>query len=442
LMSRGLAAGLTIFAPAIILNKILGWDLSYTILVIGIVVTFYTVMGGTDAVSQTQKQQMIIILGGMFIAFMILINQLPETVSFSEAVDVAGKMGKLKVVDLEFDLSNRYNIWSSLLGGTFLFLSYFGTDQSQVQRYLSGKSLTESRLGLLFNGVFKVPMQFSILFIGAMLFVFYQFNEPPAFFDAAAKKSLIESGYVEQVEDLEKRQNIIFEEKKTAVFNLVDAMNDGDEATIEEAKNEVNTLQGNYKETNEEIQTLIKNVDDSSREADFVFITFVMNNLPTGLVGLLLAVIFSAAMSSTAAELNALSTTTTIDLYRRSFGKKKSDDHYFQASKWFTIAWGVIALIFASSVSLFDNLIEAVNIIGSLFYGTILGIFIVAFSFKKIGGKAVFIAGIITEIVIITTFALNAYDIIQLEYLWLNLIGSVLVVFFAWIIETLTKERA
>lgn len=442
LMSRGLAAGLTIFAPAIILNKILGWDLSYTILVIGVVVTFYTVMGGTDAVSQTQKQQMIIILGGMFIAFMILINQLPETVSFSEAVDVAGKMGKLKVVDLEFDLSNRYNIWSSLLGGTFLFLSYFGTDQSQVQRYLSGKSLTESRLGLLFNGVFKVPMQFSILFIGAMLFVFYQFNEPPAFFDAAAKKSLIESGYVEQVEDLEKRQNIIFEEKKTAVFNLVDAMNAGDEVTIEEAKNEVNTLQGNYKETNAEIQTLIKNVDDSSREADFVFITFVMNNLPTGLVGLLLAVIFSAAMSSTAAELNALSTTTTIDLYRRSFGKEKSDDHYFQASKWFTIAWGVIALIFASSVSLFDNLIEAVNIIGSLFYGTILGIFIVAFSFKKIGGKAVFIAGIITEIVIITTFVLNAYDIIQLEYLWLNLIGSVLVVFFAWIIEMFIKERA
>lgn len=441
LLGRGLAAGLTIFAPAIILNKILGWDLSYTILVIGVVVTFYTVMGGTDAVSQTQKQQMIIILGGMFIAFLVLIYQLPEAISFGDAVNVAGKMGKLKVVDLEFDLSNRYNIWSSLLGGTFLFLSYFGTDQSQVQRYLSGKSLTESRLGLLFNGIFKVPMQFSVLFIGAMLFVFYQFNQPPAFFDAAAKKSLIESGYSQDVQDLELRQAAIFEEKKTAVFNLVDAMNQGDETTIETAKTAVNTLQNNYKATNEEVQTLIKKVDDSSREADFVFITFVMNNLPAGLVGLLLAVIFSAAMSSTAAELNALATTTTMDLYRRSMNPEKSNEHYFEASKWFTILWGILALIFAASVSLFDNLIEAVNIIGSLFYGTILGIFIVAFSFKKIGGKAVFYAAIITEIIIIITFILNAYEYIELEYLWLNLIGSVLVVLFAWIIQMINKER-
>jgi Na+/proline symporter len=441
LLSRGLATGLTIFAPAIILNKILGWDLNYTILVIGVVVTFYTVMGGTDAVSQTQKQQMIIILGGMFIAFLILINQLPETVSFGNAVDIAGKMGKLKVVDLEFDLSNRYNIWSSLLGGTFLFLSYFGTDQSQVQRYLSGKSLTESRLGLLFNGIFKVPMQFSVLFIGAMLFVFYQFNEPPAFFDAAAKGSLIESGYSQQVEDLELRQNAIFEDKKTAVFNLVDAMNNGDETIIETAKTEVNTLQDKYKETNKEVQNLIKKVDDSSREADFVFITFVMNNLPAGLVGLLLAVIFSAAMSSTAAELNALSTTTTIDLYRRSMNKEKSSEHYFQASKWFTVLWGILALIFAASVSLFDNLIEAVNIIGSLFYGTILGIFIVAFSFEKIGGKAVFYAGIITEIIIITTFILNMYEVIQLEYLWLNFIGAVLVVAIASLFQKFIKEE-
>ncbi|MFK7950820.1 MAG: sodium:solute symporter [Saprospiraceae bacterium] len=437
LLSRGLAAGLTIFAPAIILNKILGWDLSYTILIIGIVVTFYTVMGGTDAVSQTQKQQMIIILGGMFVAFLVLINQLPEAVSFGDAVNVAGKMGKLEVVDLEFDLSNRYNIWSALFGGTFLFLSYFGTDQSQVQRYLSGKTLTESRLGLLFNGIFKVPMQFMVLFIGAMLFVFYQFNQPPAFFDAAAKTNLIESGYSQQVETLESRQGKIFEDKKTAVFNLVEVMKRGDEAAITTAQNEVNTLQQAYKKNNEDVQTLIKEVDDSSREADFVFITFVMNNLPAGLVGLLLAVIFSAAMSSTAAELNALSTTTTMDLYKRSFRPNEQSEHYFNASKWFTILWGGIALIFAASVSLFDNLIEAVNIIGSLFYGTILGVFIVAFFFKKIGGRAVFYAGIIGEIMIISTFTLNSYGIIKLEYLWLNLIGCVLVVFFAWIIQSI-----
>jgi Na+/proline symporter len=441
LLSRGIAAGLTIFAPAIILNKILGWDLSFTILVIGVVVTFYTVMGGTDAVSQTQKQQMIIIMSGMFIAFMILINQLPEAISFGDAMNVAGKMGKLEVIDLEFDLSNRYNIWSAMFGGTFLFLSYFGTDQSQVQRYLSGKSLTESRLGLLFNGIFKVPMQFSILFIGAMLFVFYQFNEPPTFFDTAAKESLIESGYEEQVQDLENRQNEVFETKKLAVFNLVDAMNAGDETQIEATQNEVLVLQGEHKVINDEVQVLIKKVDDSSREADFVFITFVMNNLPAGLVGLLLAVIFSAAMSSTAAELNALSTTTTIDLYKRSFNKKKSDDHYFKASKWFTVAWGGIALVFAGSVSLFDNLIEAVNIIGSLFYGTILGIFIVAFSFKKIGGQAVFYAGILTEISIITIFTLNAYEVIHIEYLWLNLIGSVVVVVLAHLIQSILGKE-
>lgn len=443
LLSRGLAAGLTIFAPAIILNKILGWDLSYTILIIGIVVTFYTVMGGTDAVSQTQKQQMIIILGGMFVAFLVLINQLPEAVSFSDAVNVAGKMGKLEVVDLEFDLSNRYNIWSALFGGTFLFLSYFGTDQSQVQRYLSGKTLTESRLGLLFNGIFKVPMQFSVLFIGAMLFVFYQFNQPPAFFDAAAKSSLIESGYSEQVKALESRQGEIFEDKKVAVFNLVEVMKTGDEAAIETAKQEVNALQQTYKKNNEDVQTLIKEVDDSSREADFVFITFVMNNLPAGLVGLLLAVIFSAAMSSTAAELNALSTTTTMDLYKRSFRPNEQSEHYFSASKWFTILWGSIALVFAASVSLFDNLIEAVNIIGSLFYGTILGVFIVAFFFKKIGGRAVFYAGILGEIIIISTFTLNSYGVIKLEYLWLNLIGCVLVVFFAWLIQAIIgKEKS
>ncbi len=441
LMSRGLSAGLTIFAPAIILNKILGWDLSYTILVIGVVVTFYTVLGGTDAVSKTQTQQMVIILVGMFAAFTILIYQLPESVNFDDAVNVAGKMGKLKIVDLEFDLSNRYNIWSALFGGTFLFLSYFGTDQSQVQRYLSGKTLTESRLGLLFNALFKVPMQVSVLFIGAMLFVFYQFNQPPTFFDAAAKKNLITSGYSQSVSDLELRQTTIFEEKKVAVFNLLDALNQGDEAEIQATEKEVKKLQSAYAATNESVQNLIKKVDNSSREADFVFITFVMNNLPAGLVGLLLAVIFSAAMSSTAAELNALATTTTIDLYRRSVKKEQSDQHYFTASKWFTILWGGITLVFAASISLFDNLIEAINIIGSLFYGTILGVFIVAFFFKKINGRAVFYAALIGETLVVTTFLLNAYKYIKLEYLWLNLIGCIFVVFFATIIERLTNER-
>ncbi len=442
LLSRGLAAGITIFAPAIILNKILGWELGYTILVIGVVVTFYTVMGGTDAVSQTQKQQMIIILGGLFIAFIILINSLPQEVSFGNAVAVAGKMGKLEMIDLEFDLNNKYNIWSSLLGGTFLFLSYFGTDQSQVQRYLSGKTLTESRLGLLFNGIFKVPMQFSVLFVGAMLFVFYQFTAPPAFFDAAAKEKLVAQGYTQQVESLEGQHQAAFDAKRTEVLKLVDALNQNDETAIASAKSSVDLSTQQYDQVNDDIQKLVKTVDDSSKESDFVFITFVMNHLPSGLVGLLLAVIFSAAMSSTAAELNALATTTTMDIYKRIFKSDGDDAHYFKASQGFTILWGILALIFAVSVSLFDNLIEAVNIIGSLFYGTILGIFLVAFFMKKIGGRAVFVGAIIAEFFVVTIFLMNEYGIIKMPYLWLNLIGCVIVMLVAAMASGLDKTPA
>lgn len=437
LMSRGLAAGITIFAPAIILNKILNWDLNLTILVIGVVVTFYTVMGGTDAVSQTQKQQMIVILGGIFIAFFVLLSLLPAEVSFYNAVEVAGKMGKLNVVDWEFNPSNRYNVWSGILGGTFLFLSYFGTDQSQVQRYLSGKSLTESRLGLLFNAIFKVPMQFFILFIGAMVFVFYQFTAPPAFFDAAAKQQLIAEGYQQQVTSLETQHHTAFETKREKVLDLVTALKKDETTTLTTAQTALTQATADYDRVKEEVKTLVKKVDDSSKESDFVFITFVMNHLPVGLVGLLLAVIFSAAMSSTAAELNALATTTTMDLYRRSIITNKSDKHYFQASKWFTILWGILALTFAASVSLFDNLIEAVNTVGSWFYGTILGIFLVGFFLKKVGGRAVFFSAIIAEIFVLTTYFLNEYGYVKIEYLWLNLIGCVIVVLCSLLLQRL-----
>ena len=431
LISRGLAAGITIYAPAIILSSILGWSLIWTNLFIGVMVIVYTVAGGTKAVSVTQKQQMIVILSGMFIAAIILVNLLPEDVHFMDSVAIAGKLGKLNVVDFDFDLSNRYTFWSGMLGGVFLFLSYFGTDQSQVQRYLSGRSLTESRLGLLFNGIIKVPMQFMVLFVGILVFIFFQFTKPPVHFNASNLKQVEEAGYTEDLRSLEAQQTIIFEQKQEELRGLMYAIENGNEEEIIAQQAVVQNLIDQDHEVRDDVRDLIKQANPilETKDDDYVFITFVMNHLPIGLVGLLLAVIFSAAMSSTASELNALATTTTIDLYRRSIVKDKSDHHYLNASKLFTILWGIIALAFAMVANLFDNLIEAVNIIGSLFYGTILGIFVVAFFLKRSNGHNVFVAALIAEISVILIYigdeVVNWYD---LGYLWLNLIGCLLVV--------------
>ncbi|MEM8907029.1 MAG: sodium:solute symporter, partial [Bacteroidota bacterium] len=345
LFQRGLAAGITIFAPSIILSSILGWDLFYTNLSIGLLVIIYTVAGGTKAVSVTQKQQMIVILGGMVIAAGILIFRLPPDISFGDAVGVAGKMGKLNIVDFKFDLENRYNMWSALLGGTFLFLSYFGTDQSQVQRYLSGKSLTESRLGLLFNGIFKVPMQFLILFVGIMVFMFFQFNESPLHFNEANVVQLKDSQYEARYQELQAAHRQNFTEKQVAIRSLVSAIDQKNEAAIQQAQSQVAGLMAEEKDLRNEVKTIIKtqNPGADTEDTDYVFINFVTRHLPQGLVGLLLAVIFSAAMSSTASELNALATTTVIDIYRRSIVKNQSDTHYLNASKFFTVAWGIIA---------------------------------------------------------------------------------------------------
>ena len=440
LLQRGLAAGLTIFAPSIILSSILGWNLNLTNVLIGSLVIIYTVSGGTNAVSQTQKQQMIVILSGMFVAFLIIVAKFPPNVSFGDAVDIAGSMGKLNVVDFEFDLSNRYNIWSALLGGTFLFLSYFGTDQSQVQRYLSGKSLTQSRLGLLFNGLFKVPMQFAILFVGIMVFVFYQFNDAPLHFNKANVEIVEASNYANDYKALEGQLNEVAAKKRTAIFDLVEDNNNTD------AKESMNVSLAEEKKIREEAKELITTVSNETNlkleteDSDYVFITFVTEHLPIGLIGLLLAVIFSAAMSSTASELNALATTSLIDIYKRSYVQDASDEHYLKMSKWFTFGWGIIALIFATFASLFDNLIEAVNIIGSLFYGTILGVFAIAFFFKKIKGNATFLAALIGESIILGLFYLNEIGVIELAYLWLNLIGCVLVIIMAHIIQFMSKK--
>ncbi|GAB5553829.1 MAG: hypothetical protein Sapg2KO_34200 [Saprospiraceae bacterium] len=437
LVQRGLAAGLTIYAPAIILSTILGWPLQLTILCIGLLVIFYTMFGGTKAVSVTQKQQMIVILSGMFLAAGIMVWNLPEDISFGDAVGVAGKMGKLNVVDFEFDLSNRYNFWSGMLGGVFLFLSYFGTDQSQVQRYLSGKSLAESRLGLLFNGLLKVPMQFLVLFVGILVFVFFQFNQPPVHFNNGNTENLEGTVYESQYRALQDEHTANFDEQQVAIRDLVGAIRSDDEVQISSAQAEVARLQTADRAIREEVKELItaQNPAAATKDTDYVFITFIMNYLPIGIVGLLLAVIFSAAMSSTASELNALATTSVVDLYRRLFRREESDKHYLNTSKVMTVVWGCIALIFASTANLFDNLIEAVNIIGSLFYGAILGIFVVAFMFKKVTGTPVFVAALIGEAIVVVIFTLNSFGYISIAYLWLNLIGCVLVVLIALLLQ-------
>jgi Na+/proline symporter len=442
LVQRGMAAGITIYAPAIILATIMGWSLAWTIFLTGALVVGYTVVGGTKAVSETQVQQMTIILVGMVIAFFIILAKLPPDVTMTDAVRVAGKMGKMNIVDFKWDLQNRYTFWSGIIGGTFLFMSYFGTDQSQVQRYLSGKTLTESRLGLLFNGIIKVPMQLFILFIGIMVYVFYQYNPSPIHFNEANYRKLIGSKYETQLHDLEAKHEIIFQQKKIATSALASALRTDDATAITTAQTAMKDLENDANRIRSNVKSLIKQQDPTAEtnDTDYVFITFVTQNFPKGLVGLLIAVIFAASMSSASSEINALATTTIIDIYRRSLVKDRADAHYLLMSKWFTVIWGVIALCFAAFASLFENLIQAVNIIGSLFYGTILGIFLVAFFLKTIRARAVFYAAMISEALILGIFTLNQVGKINIAFLWLNLIGCVLVVIFSALLQIFHKE--
>ena len=432
LVQRGLSAGITIFAPAIILSAVLGWNLLTLNITIGFLVIIYTVSGGTRAVSVTQKQQMAIIFAGMFAAFFIIINYLPQDISFSKALKIAGASGKMNILDFSFDLNNRYTVWTGILGGTFLMLSYFGTDQSQVQRYLSGKSVRESQLGLLFNGLLKVPMQFFILLVGVMVFVFYQFNPTPLNFNPAATEAVYNSAYVNDYKDLEKTHQSIENERKIVQFKMAQNGND-----IEAVKR-VQALNKSDLENRKAARKIIEMADNKveTNDKDYVFLHFILNNLPRGLIGLLLAVILSAAMSSTASELNALASTTALDLYKRNFKSDKSDKHYVNATKGFTIMWGLIAIGVASVANLFDNLIQLVNIIGSIFYGNVLGIFLLAFFIKYVKGHAVFIAALITQVIIIIVFKLDV-----LPYLWLNLLGCVLVMILAVLIQGFTKNK-
>lgn len=437
LVQRGLAAGITIYAPAIILSSILGWSLNYTIIVIGAVVTLYTVSGGTKAVSVTQKAQMAVMMGGMLVAGIIVWRLLPEDVSFGEAVQVAGKMGKMNVVDFSFNWNDRYNFWSGITGGLFLALSYFGTDQSQVARYLTGRSIAESRTGLLFNGLLKIPMQFFILFIGVLVFVFYQFNKPPVFFNQVETNKLHNSQYAPQMQELENKHSQLFNEKQSEVQNMLQAMRSENEPAIETSKQNLQQKEQEIKNIREDVKKLIKTNNPAAevKDTDYVFLSFVMKYLPYGIVGLLIAVILCAAMSSTSSELNALASTTVVDIYKRSIHSGGSDIHYVKASRWLTIGWGALAITFATIASLLENLIQAVNILGSLFYGTILGIFLVAFYLKYIKGNAVFTAALIAESVVLILFFTS-----DIGFLWFNVIGCALVVIFGYILQPIFQN--
>ena len=434
LIQRSLSAGITIFAPAIILSSVLGWDLLTLNIIIGSLVIIYTVSGGTKAVNYTQKYQMGIIILGLIIVLFTILNLLPEDIDFKKAVEIASVNSKMEVLNFSFDLENRYTIWSGLIGGTFLMLSYFGTDQSQVQRYLSGKSIKEMQLGMIFNGIFKIPMQFFILFIGVMVFVFYQFNSSPLNFNPQAEKIALESKYEKPYIDLKYKLEENFNER-----NLV--INDFIKNKTISSKDKIDQLNIEEKDIRDKAKLIIqkaakeKNIKIESNDKDYVFINFILENLPKGLVGLLLAVILSAAMSSTSSEINALATTTSIDIVKRNF-KNVNDQNIVYYTKLFTLFWGICSIGVACVAYLADNLIQLVNIIGSIFYGNVLGIFLIAFFLKNIKSNAVFIAAVITQIII-----LIAWWETWMPYLWLNVFGCVLVIALSSILQLLMKNR-
>jgi len=438
LIQRGLAAGFTILAPALIISVILGWDFRLTIFMIGGLVILYTAAGGTEAVSKTHLLQMMIVTVGMGAAFLMIFRRLPPDISFSSAVHLAGKLGKLNVVSFAFHWSDRYNFWSGLIGGAFVALSYFGTDQSQVQRYLSGRSVAQSRMGLLANGVFKVPMQFVILFIGAMIFVFYQFVTPPLFFNPVETAHVKNGAYAGAYTKLETDYQRINGEKQGQLRRMLAAIENRNDQDVAEAMEKLRLTRASESGIRQEAIGLIKKNDPlaETNDTNYIFLSFVTRYLPVGLVGLILAAILSASMSASSAELNALASVTVIDIYKRLVRRNASERHYLHVSKAATVFWGLYAIAFAQFANHLGSLIEAVNIMGSLFYGTILGIFLIAFYFKKIGGNATFVAAIIAELTV-----LACYFFTRIPYLWFNVIGCVLLVILANAMNPLLKGR-
>tara|TARA_B100000212_G_scaffold215192_1_gene162755 strand:+ start:62488 stop:64182 length:1695 start_codon:yes stop_codon:yes gene_type:complete len=440
LIQRGFSAGITIYAPSIILTSVLGWDMNTTVIGVGLAVVIYTVTGGSHAVSLTHKYQMTVILSGMAVAFGIVVYKILGHAGFRENLSIAGALGHLNVVDFSFDLDKRYTLWSGLLGGFFLSLSYFGTDQSQAQRYMSGQSIRDSRLGLMFNALLKVPMQFMILLLGVLVFIFYQWEKPPATF---LPESMTEAAAAADAETYQNYENAFisnFKSQKSAMQEFVGALRAGDEALVLSSEEKLKVAGEESRQSRTNLKTHITTVTgaESMKETDYVFIHFVLNELPIGLIGLLVAVILSAAMSSTASELSALATISTVDFYQSHFSKNQSDAHYKKVSRVFTAVWGGLAILFALFASMVESLIEAVNIVGSLFYGTVLGLFLAAFFIIRIGAHAAFIAAILAQLSVLFIYF---SDIVTIGYLWYNLIGCGLVIVLSFMIQAVIGGR-
>ncbi|WP_119791075.1 sodium:solute symporter [Flavobacterium anhuiense] len=437
LVQRGLGTGLTIYAPAIILSALLGWNLTVMNIIIGVMVIIYTFSGGTKAVNVTQKQQMFVIMSGMFITFFLILHYLPNDMTFNSALHIAGANDKMNIVDFSFDPEEKYTFWSGITGGFFLALAYFGTDQSQVGRYLSGKSVRESQMGLIMNGLLKVPMQFFILLTGVMVFVFFQFNPVPLNFNPNNKIAIEKSAFKQEYHVLEEKLVKLSEDKKVINLLYIDQLNQDYDNPI--LRKELVALSNKEKDLRDKAKEIISRADSNSEtnDKDYVFFHFILHYLPKGLIGLLLAVILSAAMSSTASGLTALASTTAIDIYKRNQTEEKSEKHYLHVTKFFTLFWGIVAILFACVGTLFENLIQLVNIIGSIFYGTVLGIFLVGFYTKKVQAKPMFISAIISQLTIFVIYYFMIYRQEKLGYLWLNFIGAILTIVLALLLQFL-----
>jgi Na+/proline symporter len=439
LLQRGLSNGLSLYAPALVLSAVLGWSPSITVCLLGALIIAYTVSGGTRAVTITQQWQVGVIFTGMAVAGYLLVHYLPPQVGFGDAMHVAGSLGKLNLVDFNFDWHDRYNFWTGMTGGLFLALSYFGTDQSQVQRYLSGQSITQSRLGLLMNGLVKVPMQFGILLIGVLLFVFYLFQPAPLTFNRPVYERVMRSSAASgELHALEKQYATLQQAQSNAAAALVAAHQLGDEAALGRAKKRFQSTQATATDIRQNWQALVKRYapNTDAKDTDYVFISFVLRYLPRGLVGLLIAVVLSAAMSSAAGGLNSLGSTSVVDLYRPTLrGRDLSEEQLVRVSRRLTVGWGVLGVCFALFAARMENLIQAVNILGSLFYGTILGIFAVAFFLKHVQSRAVFWAAVITQVATFILFLTT-----DIAYLWYNILGCITVVLLSEIGQLLTPQ--
>lgn len=455
LIQRGVAAAISIYAPSIILSTVLGWDLGLTNFLMAVFVVIYTTSGGSAAVSRTQEMQMTIILFGLFLSLYLITDKLPEGVGIKEAWDIAGVTGKTQIIDTGFSWNDRYNIWSGILGSTFLFLSYFGTDQSQVGRYLSGKSLRESRFGLLFNGFVKVPMQLLILSVGVLVFAFFQFNAPPLHFNQTHSGNLEKSALAADYHRLEQRADSVFQIKQTAM-NAFLQENDPTRKTA--TAEQIRTLEAERQNLRYEAKTLLARIDKDSlefaklqaenpkdykdklnskfKDSDYVYINYVLKYIPAGIIGLLIAMIFCASWSTTASELSALTSTSVSDIYRRLIVPGQSDRHYYVVSRWTTVLWGVFIVLFATYASLFENLIQLVNMVGSVFYGTILGVFFTAFFLKRVRGRAVFVGAVIAQTVVCILFFFINKD----AYLWYNPLGCGIVMGVSLLLSYLWPE--